>query len=207
VSDASLTPTSEGSLTRFIADYVERLQEVIADLPLDRIEQIGEIIYRAYENRKQLFIIGNGGSAATASHMACDMAKNTITAHAPRFRILSLTDNTPLLSALANDVGYEHVFTEQLVNLVQPGDVLVALSASGNSPNVVGAMHYARERGATIIALLGFDGGRAAKLADECVVVPSRDYGIVEDIHLILNHTLVGYFQRRLKGYEPSFGR
>src|SRR4051812_8329987 len=196
---------SEQTLTRFVADYVDRLQTVVADLPLDRVEHIGDIIYRAYENRKQLFIIGNGGSAATASHMACDIGKNTITANAPRFRVMSLTDNTPLLSALANDVGYEHVFAEQLVNLIQPGDVLVATSGSGNSPNVVEAIRYSRDRGATVIALLGFGGGAAAALADEAIVVPCEDYGIVEDLHLILNHTLVGYFRERLQRDPPSF--
>ena len=171
-----------------------------------RIEALGDILYRAYQNRKQVFVIGNGGSAATASHMACDLGKNTIKANVPRFRIMSLTDNTPLLSALANDVGYSFVFAEQLVNLVQPGDVLVAISASGNSPNVVEAMRYSRARGATVVALLGFDGGEAAELADEHIVVPSEDYGIVEDIHLILNHALVGYFQERLQHDPPGVG-
>jgi len=117
-------------------------------------------------------VVGNGGSASTASHMACDLSKNTLAGNRPRFRVMSLTDNVALMSALANDVGYEHVFKEQLVNLIRTGDVLIVLSGSGNSPNVLEAMRYARERSATVIAFLGFDGGEAAELADHAIVAP-----------------------------------
>lgn len=195
---------TERTLSGFVSHYLERLQAVVAELPLERIEALGDALYRAYYNRKQVFVIGNGGSAATASHMACDLGKNTIKANVPRFRIMSLTDNTPLLSALANDVGYEFIFAEQLVNLVQPGDVLVAISGSGNSPNVIEAMRYSRARGATVLALLGFSGGTAADLADESIIVPCQDYGVVEDVHMILNHALVGYFQERLQKDPPG---
>jgi D-sedoheptulose 7-phosphate isomerase len=108
----------------------------------------------------------------------------------------------PLLSALANDVGYDRVFSEQLVNLVRPGDVLIAISGSGRSPNIIDAMKYARERAATIIALLGFDGGEAISLADEYVLVPSSEYGPIEDMHMILDHILTGYFAERLEQHE-----
>jgi D-sedoheptulose 7-phosphate isomerase len=131
--------------------------------------------------------------------MACDLGKNTIAANEPRFRVLSLNDNMPLLSALANDVGYEHVFSEQLKNLIRPGDVLISISGSGTSPNILHAMAYARSRAATNIALLGFDGGKAVELADEFVLVPVNDYGIAEDIHMILNHVLTEYFRGRLE--------
>ena len=141
----------------------------------------------------------NGGSAATASHMACDLGKNTIQANVTRFRIMSLTDNTPLLSALANDLGYDAVFSEQLMNLIRRGDVLVAITGSGSSANVVEAMRYSRSRGATVVALVGFNGGDAAELADEYILVPSDDYGLVEDVHMILNHVLVGYFREKLR--------
>jgi D-sedoheptulose 7-phosphate isomerase len=171
---------------------------VLAALPLDRVESLGDILFRAYEHNKQVFVLGNGGSAATASHMACDLGKNTIRANVRRFRIVSLTDNTPLLSALANDDGYDSVFVEQLTNLIQPGDVTIALSCSGCSENVLQAMRYSRARAATVIALLGFDGGRAAELADEAIIVPSHHYGLVEDVHMILNHVLVEYFREKL---------
>jgi D-sedoheptulose 7-phosphate isomerase len=120
-----------------------------------------------------------------------------------RFRILSLNDNAAIVTALANDIGYEHIFSEQLVNLIQPGDLLIAISGSGNSPNVVRAMTYAREQCAEVVAVLGFDGGRAAALADLAVIVPSDHYGIVEDVHLIINHILVDYFKVRLAEEQP----
>jgi D-sedoheptulose 7-phosphate isomerase len=133
-----------------------------------------------------------------ASHMAADLGKNTIQPHMRRFRIASLNDNTAVLTALANDLGYDHVFDEQLTNFVRAGDVLIVISASGNSQNVLNAMRYARRESAEVIGLLGFDGGEAATLADLAVVVPSDDYGVVEDVHLIINHMLVDFFKHRL---------
>lgn len=130
--------------------------------------------------------------------MACDLGKNTIRPNTRRFRILSLNDNVPLMTALANDVGYDRVFSEQLVNLIRPRDVLVVLSGSGRSPNIVEAARFARHRAATIVALVGFDGGEVIDLADEHVLVPSDDYGLIEDVHMILVHALTGYFKRRL---------
>jgi D-sedoheptulose 7-phosphate isomerase len=185
-------------VTHFVEAYVERLKSAIDQLPLERVEAIGEILYRAYRHNKQVFIVGNGGSAATASHMACDLGKNTISPWRQRFRVVSLNDNMPLVSALANDLGYEHVFSEQLKNLIRPGDVLISITGSGNSPNILLAMEYARERAATNIALLGFDGGRAMRLADEYVLVPAQDYGVVEDLHMVLDHILTEYFRARL---------
>lgn len=182
-----------------VARYLVRLKAAIDAMPIERITAMGEILYRAYRHNQQVFIIGNGGSAATASHMACDLGMNTTAPNRPRFRVVSLTDNTPLLSALANDHGYECVFTEQLTNLVRPGDVLVSISGSGCSSNIVGAMRYARGRSATNIALLGFDGGEAIALADEYVLVDSSEYGIIEDLHLAIDHMLTEYFKRRLQ--------
>ena len=185
-----------------ISSYLDRLKDAIDALPRDRLEALGEMLFRAYRNEKQVFTVGNGGSASTASHMAADLGKNTIGPNLRRFRIMSLNDNMPLLSALANDLGYERVFSEQLVNLIRPGDVLIVISGSGRSPNILEAMRYARSRSATIIALLGFDGGDARELADECVLVPSDDYGLVEDMHMILDHVLTGYFKARLAEEE-----
>jgi D-sedoheptulose 7-phosphate isomerase len=115
-----------------------------------------------------------------------------------RFRVLSLNDNQPLMTALANDLGYENVFSEQLKNLIRAGDLLVAISASGNSPNVVNAIRYAQRQCAEVVGILGFQGGEAARLADLSIIVPSEHYGIVEDLHLIINHILVDYFRSRL---------
>lgn len=181
-----------------IQSYLERLRAAIDALPGDRLAELGEMLYRTYSNEKQVFTLGNGGSASTASHIAADLAKNTIGPNMARFRITSLNDNTAILTALANDLGYENVFSEQLQNLIRPGDLLLAVSASGNSANVVKAIRYAQSRCAETVGILGFDGGEAARLVDLAIVVPSFDYGVVEDLHLIINHILVEYFRVKL---------
>jgi D-sedoheptulose 7-phosphate isomerase len=186
-----------------IRDYLHRLTSTLESMPAESIEGLSEMLYRAYTDGKQVFILGNGGSASTASHMAADLAKNTIGPNMRRFRIMSLNDNIPMLTALSNDLGYENVFAEQLQNLIQPGDVLIVLSGSGNSPNVVKAMEYARSQSAEVGALLGFGGGRAAELADLSILVDSSDYGVVEDAHLVINHILVEYFRERLADETP----
>jgi D-sedoheptulose 7-phosphate isomerase len=186
-----------------IRDYLKRLTATLEGMPAESIERLSEMLYRAYTDGKQVFTVGNGGSASTASHMAADLAKNTIDPNMRRFRIMSLNDNIPMLTALSNDLGYENVFAEQLQNLIQPGDVLIVLSGSGNSPNVIKAMEYARSQSAEVAALLGFGGGRAAELADISILVDSSDYGVVEDAHLVLNHILVEYFRQRLADENP----
>ena len=183
--------------------YLQRLHAAVDGLPRDRLATLGEMLYRAYQNEKQVFTLGNGGSASTAGHMAADIAKNTISPHMRRFRALSLNDNTAMLTALANDLGYENVFSEQLQNLIRPGDLLIAISASGNSTNVLNAIRYAREQSAEVAGLLGFDGGEAAALVDVAIVVPSDHYGVIEDAHLIINHIIVDYFKARLDEESP----
>src|ERR671924_123672 len=138
-----------------VESYLERLRYAIDALPRDRLAALGEMLYRAYRNEKQVFTLGNGGSASTASHMAADISKNTIGPNMRRFRVLSLNDNQAMLTALANDLGYEHVFSEQLKNLIRPGDLLVAISASGNSPNVLNAIRYAQRQCAGVVGILG----------------------------------------------------
>ena len=183
--------------------YLDRLRMALDGLPSDRLGQLGEMLYGAYRNEKQVFTLGNGGSASTASHMAADIAKNTIGPNMRRFRVLSLNDNTAMLTALANDLGYEHVFREQLQNLIRPGDLLIALSASGNSPNVLNAIRYAQAQCAQVAGILGFGGGEASQLVDVPIVVPSEHYGVVEDVHLIINHIIVDYFKSRLAEDQP----
>jgi D-sedoheptulose 7-phosphate isomerase len=177
-----------------IDDYVGRLERALDLLPRDRVAELGEALLRAYRNDKQVFTIGNGGSSSTASHMAADLAKNTIGPNMKRFRISSLSDNTPILTALANDLGYENVFYEQLVDVICAGDLLIVVSASGNSANILKAIDYAQRQSAEVVGLLGFDGGEAARLVDIPIVVRSDHYGIVEDVHLAINHILVEYF-------------
>jgi D-sedoheptulose 7-phosphate isomerase len=186
------------TVSNHVAYYLERLGDSLKEIRTEDVAELGDILYRAYHLGSSVFVVGNGGSASTASHMAADLAKNTIGPHMTRFRVLSLNDNMSLLTALANDDGYENVFREQLVNLIRPGDVLIAISASGNSANVLRAIEYANSRNAQTVGLLGFDGGRALHLVGCAIHVQSRDYGVIEDAHLILNHILVEYFQRRL---------
>lgn len=183
--------------------YLERLTTAVGALPRHELTRLGDMLSRAYRNDKQVFTLGNGGSASTASHMAADIAKNTIRPNMRRFRVLSLNDNAAMVTALANDLGYEHVFREQLQNLIRPGDLLIAISASGDSDNVLRAIHYARERCAEVAGILGFDGGKAASLVDVAVVVPSDHYGVIEDVHLIINHIIVDYFKSKLLDEEP----
>src|SRR5436309_9936102 len=121
----------------FVDDYIQRLQVAMGALPRDRLAELGDTLFRAYRNDKQVFTLGNGGSSSTAGHMAADLAKNTIGPNMKRFRISSLADNGSIMTALANDLDYESVFSEQLVNVISPGDVLIAISGSGNSPNVL----------------------------------------------------------------------
>ena len=152
---------------------------------------------KAYENDQQIFIIGNGGSASTASHISCDLNKGTVTIPGggvlpglKRFRSISLTDNVSTMSAWANDTTYDDIFVEQLKNLVCPNDLLLCLSVSGNSENILRAMRLAKQMDCNLIAWTGQNGGRMAEIADITVRVKSDRYGPVEDVHLILNHIL-----------------
>jgi D-sedoheptulose 7-phosphate isomerase len=186
----------------FVSGYLREMQRCLESLAPADIARFLESIERAYQDDRQIYIIGNGGSAATASHMACDLAKNVYPALSAtpvrRFRVTSLTDNVAMITALANDCGYERVFSEQLHNLLQKDDLVIAISASGNSPNIVEALALARQRGARTAALLGFDGGVVRDMVDVALVVASHDYGHVEDLHLVLNHLVVARMRQLL---------
>ncbi|MGQ9502593.1 MAG: SIS domain-containing protein [Anaerolineae bacterium] len=170
--------------------YIEDLQICLTKLPLEHVRAVIGVLQYARFNHRQVFIMGNGGSAATASHFACDLGKGTAVPGLPRFRVIALTDNTALFSAYANDFGYECVFAEQLANLLQPGDVVIAISGSGNSANVLRALELARQRQAITIGFTGFDGGKMKDLVDLCVVVPSACMEQIEDVHLVLEHLM-----------------
>src|SRR5262249_31180904 len=146
--------------------------EIIERLPFAQIDCITELLMNAYDNGRMIFVFGNGGSAALASHLACDLGKGTVNGSGKRFRILSLTDNVPMMTAWANDVHYEDIFAQQLENYVKPDDVAFAISGSGNSQNVLKALQAARRAGAVTIGLGGFKGGRMKELCDQCLVVP-----------------------------------
>ena len=173
-----------------IPTYLSDLQATLDRLPRDRVEHVVHLLHEARLSRRYVFILGNGGSASTASHFVCDLAKNTRRAGWPSFRVIGLTDNMAILTAYANDEGYERVFAEQLISLMQAGDVVIAISTSGNSPNVLEAIEAANLRGATTIGFTGFSGGRLASLVQWNVHVDSSSIEHVEDIHLMLEHMI-----------------
>lgn len=173
-----------------IRRYIDQIKDTLDRLPWEAIQATIAVLQDARLNDRQVFIMGNGGSAATASHFACDLGKGTLIPGYPRFRVIALTDNMPLFSALANDFGYDRVFVEQLASLVQPKDVVIGISASGNSPNVLNAIFFARQVGATTIGMTGFDGGRLKELVDICILVPNHCIEQVEDLHLMLEHLI-----------------
>jgi D-sedoheptulose 7-phosphate isomerase len=171
--------------------YFEELQRVAISLCFDGIDQIADTLLKAYDSERTVYTFGNGGSASLASHLACDLGKGTAYCNGgKRFRVLALTDNLPTLTAWANDSGYEDVFSEQLRNFVQPRDVAFAISGSGNSKNVLNALRVAREAGARTIGMSGFQGGEMKSLCDICVVVPSDNMQIIEDLHLAMAHSI-----------------
>jgi D-sedoheptulose 7-phosphate isomerase len=164
------------------------LRNLLSEISIEQIDDVLEVFERAYRDDRTIFICGNGGSASTASHWVCDFSKGTVAAKGKRMRMICLGDNLPMLTAYANDVNYESVFAEPVRTYVRPHDVVVLLTASGNSPNVLEAAKAAREVGATTIGLIGFGGGKLAELVDHQVTVNCREYGPVEDLHLILDH-------------------
>ena len=175
----------------FIHNYISTLQQTMDQLPQSLISDVIHILQRARMQGSQVFIMGNGGSASTASHFVCDLAKNTRREGLPHFRAIGLTDNMEIFSAYANDEGYENVFSQQLINLIRPGDIVIAISASGNSKNVLNAVEEARKYGVTTIGFTGFDGGRLGQMADVHIHVRSNIIEHVEDIHLMLEHMIV----------------
>jgi D-sedoheptulose 7-phosphate isomerase len=186
------------------ASYLAATRDVLSRLDSDLIDRISEVIWQAYNQGRTVYLFGNGGSAALASHIACDLAKGTVASGRRRLRAVSLTDNISLLTAWANDTHYEEIFAEQLHNVVEAGDVVLAISSSGNSRNVVRGLEVAREAGATTIALTGFNGGKVKGLSDLCVVVPSDNVQYIEDAHLSVTHAIFTATRHRIQHAADS---
>ncbi len=182
--------------------YLKAVERVLSELPREQVDQLVEVLAKARTLRRQVFLMGNGGSAATASHIACDLGKGTVRPDKKRFRVTALTDNVPLMTAWANDTSYDMVFVEQLSGCIQPGDVVIALSGSGNSPNVLKAIEYAASAGATTVGLTGYDGGRLARLVDHAVIVSDNCMERIEDVHLVLGHAVAAAL-RDIIAQEP----
>ena len=179
--------------------YFEELQKIVVALPHGTINQIANELMKANESGRIVYLFGNGGSASLASHFACDLGKGTAYCNGgKRFRVLALTDNIPTMTAWANDSSYEDIFSEQLRNFVQPQDVAFAISGSGNSKNVLRALQVAREAGARTIGISGFQGGKMRSLCDICLVVPSDNMQIIEDLHLAMAHAIFRIVSARM---------
>jgi len=182
-----------------IPAYLEDLSATIKKLPIPPLDELAHLFLRAYDGDRTIFLFGNGGSASLASHMACDLGKGTAPATGRRLRALALTDNLALITAWANDTCYENIFAEQLQTLLEPGDVACAISGSGNSPNVLAGLKFARQAGAATAGITGFQGGKMKPLCDVCVVVPSDNMQIIEDLHLTIAHAVFGAVRREIQ--------
>jgi len=183
----------------FANNYFRELQKALEAIPKEKIKEIVEVMHNAYKNNKKIFILGNGGSASTASHFACDLSKGTLgrvyDESEKRYKVISLTDNVATITAYANDVSFDDIFRYQMNGLVEKDDIVIAITGSGNSQNVLRAIDYANKCNAVTICFLGFDGGKGKAIARHSIVVPSSHYGRVEDIHLILGHMICAYLR------------
>ena len=173
-----------------VRDYYRAVSDALLRLPEDPINEIIAALEQARAEKRRIFIFGNGGSAANASHFVVDVIKSTVRPGQPRIKILCLNDNMPTVTAYSNDVSYEVIFSEPLAALAEPGDVAIAISGSGNSPNVLRAMDTAKEMNLTRIGLTGFAGGKLKDKCDVCVIVPSDSMQVIEDAHLVILHSV-----------------
>ena len=185
-----------------VKDYLDRVCREIQALDPKQVEGMSDLIESAYDARRLVFIIGNGGSGANASHLCEDLAKCTLRDFETqkRLRVLSLTDNVPWIMAVANDLHYDRIFLEQLKNLASPGDVLLAISGSGNSPNILKAVEWANANGLSTLGITGFGGGKLKGLAQQNLHVGVDDMGIVESLHQVVFHWVIDDIFRRISG-------
>ncbi|MFH1586989.1 MAG: SIS domain-containing protein [Candidatus Diapherotrites archaeon] len=184
-----------------IKDYFEKLKQGLDAINESELEKVADVLFETWKRGKQVFIFGNGGSATTALHFSCDLGKNTVkdpNSDEKRFRIIPLVDNIATLTALANDSGYENIFSEQLKNLVMENDVVIVISGSGKSPNVLKAVEVAKNAKAIIVSFTGFDGGKLKSISDYNINFNENHYGRIEDAHLILEHLITEILKERI---------
>lgn len=187
-----------------ITAYFTEIEQMMHAISQDDLDDVLRLLEDCYHNGHRVFIMGNGGSAATASHFALDLAKNTIMAQAPRLKAISLTDHVPLITAWSNDTAYEHIFAEQLANLIEPGDVVIGISASGNSLNVINALTLAKQSRAFTVGLLGAKGGRIKDIVDAYVLAPGQNIEQEEDAHLIIAHVITRHMRSVVRSYAEQ---
>ena len=199
----------EGSQTpaEFSKNYLIYLSEVLSKIDVNQVANMIQIILQARDTGKNVYFIGNGGSAATASHFANDIQIGTRTTGKP-FKVQSLTDNVAVLTAIGNDFGYDFIFVKQLEALLEEGDVVVAISASGNSPNVIKGIEFAHQKKCKTIGITGFDGGKLKQMAQSVLHVPSLkgEYGPVEDVHMIFDHIIGNYLMLYCRKHDKNYG-
>jgi D-sedoheptulose 7-phosphate isomerase len=184
--------------------YKDELLQAIESIDLEKVGRAIEILAQARADGRRIFVCGNGGSASTASHFATDLVKGASYGRTSRFRILALTDSLPTITAYSNDVSYECVFVEQLKNFAEPGDVVIAISSSGNSPNVLRAVEYGNSMGCRTIGLTGREGGRLGPLAQLEIQVAHRHTGRIEDLHMMVLHMIGYYFMEEERPHQES---
>lgn len=177
-------------MKNWITDYLTTHKAALDALPADEILSIVDVLHRAWQNDRQVFVFANGGSAANCSHFATDLGKGSSDKLSKRFKIISLNENTAWMTAIGNDYSYEDVFVRQLMNYAQPGDVAMTMSVSGSSPNLVKAMAWAKDKGLETIALVGEKRGKLADIADHVVVIKDGHYGRVEDMQMTIAHVI-----------------
>lgn len=181
-------------MKNIISNYINDLQQVLANLDQEEIYQVAQVLKNARDNKQQIFIFGNGGSGSTASHFACDINKGVSYKREKMFKVICLNDNIPIMLAYSNDVGYNVVFEEQLKNFVNPGDVVIGISGSGNSGNVLGAMEVAKRINAVTVGITGFGGGKLREMVDYSVNANVNDMQLSEDVHMIWVHIMMKCF-------------
>lgn len=194
---------SSESVSEYATQYVDHMSELVKSLDVDAVARAAEIIEGCAADDKTFFIMGNGGSGAVASHWVNDLSANTVVSGQPGFRAISLIDNGCSVSAIANDASYEEIFSIQLAANMRPGDVVMGLSVSGNSPNIVKGAEYAKAHGGTVIGCTGMEGGKLAELSDVLIHTPSTkdEYGPVEDMFSVAMHIIQSYIQMRRGRY------
>lgn len=199
-------PDASGGVRGYVSDYLSVLSGLLAAVDPAEVETAVDIIYSAFMEKRRLVLCGNGGSASTASHLVCDFQKNVLLDSGIPFEVVALTDSPALLSAWGNDTAFDNIFAGQARTWLRKGDVLLAISGSGNSPNVLKAVEVAREIGATTIGWCGYAGGKLAGMVDYPIVARRRNMQQVEDVHMILGHVVFSALRDRIKGILPAAG-
>jgi D-sedoheptulose 7-phosphate isomerase len=194
------------SSNEHFSNYFDKVIETLGKVDIKPINKFIDRIYECYNKGNTVYIFGNGGSAATASHVAGDFMKGISYGLEKKFKVVCLNDNIPAMTAIANDLDYDEVFYEQLKTYLKKDDVVVGISGSGNSANVIKALNYAKELGSTIAGFCGYKGGKLKDLADILIYAPVNDMEITEDIHIIIFHAIKQLINKKLKGEKYSMG-